>query len=72
MKKATKKELMRHAKPFDPELGHWEGKYWCDCGTRGYRHFLGLKLFGSQDIKKETLQHYESMVQSSREAAEAG
>lgn len=59
MKQATKKELARHTRPFDRELGHSEGNCWCDCLTRGYRHFLGLKLYGSRDIDEEMREHYD-------------
>lgn len=45
--KATKKELGKHTKKFDRELGHPEGsKHWCDCRTRNYREKLGLRLHG--------------------------
>jgi hypothetical protein len=54
MKKATKKDLHKHTKKFDKEIGHHEGKYWCDCKTSGYRHYLGLKLYGSQVVEKSS------------------
>lgn len=71
MRQATKKELGKHTKAFDRELGHSEGQYWCDCLTRGYRHYLGMKMFGSEDIEEETLHYLESKVQSSRGATGA-
>lgn len=48
MKQATKKELGKHAKV--TAYCHSEGKHWCDCLTRGYRHWLGIKLHGTEDI----------------------
>jgi hypothetical protein len=36
----------RFEKKGPPSCGHWEGKFWCDCRTRGFRKWLGLKLFG--------------------------
>jgi len=27
----------------NPDEGHFEGKFWCDCRTRNYRRWLGFK-----------------------------
>lgn len=64
MKQATKKELHRHSKKHSRELGHWEGRYWCDYLTRGYRRWLGKKLHGPKEIEEKTLQQPESTTQS--------
>jgi len=37
----TKKEHSK--KKSSLEQGHFEGKHWCDCKTRNYRRWLGLK-----------------------------
>lgn len=71
MKQASKKELIKHTKAFDRELGHSEGNCWCNCKVRGYRHYLASKLLGSEDIEESTLQHYENLVQSSPGAISA-
>lgn len=31
------------------DCGHWEGKYWCDCKTRGIRKWLGVKRYGHDE-----------------------
>jgi hypothetical protein len=51
--KASKKDMLKHAKKHDKELGHFEGKYWCDCKTRGYRHYLAKKLYGKERIEAQ-------------------
>jgi hypothetical protein len=28
------------------ETGHWEGNFWCDCKTRGWRKWLQQKYYG--------------------------
>lgn len=44
VKQLTKKDLSKK-KPTKEE-GHWEGKFWCNCRTRNYRRWLGLKKYG--------------------------
>ena len=31
------------------EQGHYEGKYWCNCRTRNYRLWLGVKRYGHSE-----------------------
>jgi len=50
MKQVTKKDLDKK-KPFNRDLGHWEGKYWCNCRVRNYRKWLGVKKYGHEEIK---------------------
>ena len=38
-------------KPNRTEEGHWEGKFWCNCRTRNYRTWLGVKKHGQADKK---------------------
>lgn len=38
---STKKEYHKKRKQ-----GHWEGKYFCDCRTKNYRRWRGLKRYG--------------------------
>ncbi len=75
--KATKKELARHSKSFDRELGHSEGNCWCDCKTRNYRLYLGLKLYGPVDVKSEVdsvskEKYNRGRAEAAGEAPEAG
>jgi len=50
MTQSTKKELLKHTKRYHKELGHWEGKHWCDCCVRGWRLWLGRKLYGPESM----------------------
>ena len=43
-KQISKKDLSKK-KPTKEE-GHWEGKHWCNCRTRNFRLWLGLKKWG--------------------------
>lgn len=43
-KKISKKKYLNSPKTY--EIGHWEGKYWCDCKTRNYRKWCYVKLYG--------------------------
>lgn len=36
-------------KPNRREEGHWEGDYWCNCKTKKYRLWLGVKRYGYKD-----------------------
>lgn len=47
IKQLTKKDHSKK-KPIKEE-GHFEGKYWCNCKTRNYRRWLGLKKYGAQN-----------------------
>jgi hypothetical protein len=42
-----------------PDIGHWEGKYWCGCRIRNYRKWLGVKKYGQED-KRDPEGHEES------------
>lgn len=37
----TKKDYIK--KKASKEASHWEGKYFCDCRTKGIRKWLGVK-----------------------------
>jgi len=47
----TKKDNARAN--YHRETGHWEGKYWCNCLTRGWRKWRAKKL-GYQEEKSPT------------------
>ena len=49
VKSATKKELAKHVNWIKKGLVHSEGKHFCDCRTRNYRRWLGVKLHGSKE-----------------------
>jgi len=51
MKQISKKNHSKKKPTF--EEGHWEGKYWCNCLTRGYRLWLGKKKYGNQEEQIE-------------------
>ncbi len=53
MKQLSKKDLSKK-KPTKEE-GHWESKFWCNCRTRNYRRWLGLKRYGSTSTDKDEL-----------------
>ena len=37
-----------------PDTGHFEGrKYWCDCRTRKWRLWLGIKRYGVVTLEEE-------------------
>jgi hypothetical protein len=56
MKQLSKKD---HAKRRPtPDQGHYEGKHWCNCRTRNYRYWLGIKKYG-HDITSNLLEEYE-------------
>lgn len=44
MDKPVSKKKYYRKKP----LGHYEGKYWCDCLVRKHRQWLGRKLNGKE------------------------
>lgn len=48
MKKATKKELLKHCNWVKKKLVHSEGKHYCDCRIRKFRNWLGIKLNGTK------------------------
>ena len=48
MKQLSKKDHSKK-KPNRREEGHWEGKCWCNCRTRGYRIWLGIKKYGKKE-----------------------
>lgn len=48
MKCLSKNDYLKK-KPNKKETGHFEGKYWCDCRTKGYRLWLGIKKYGYFD-----------------------
>lgn len=43
--KALSKNKYLRKKP----LAHPEGKFWCDCITKNYRKWLGIKYYGFND-----------------------
>lgn len=49
MNQITKRDLYKK-KP-RKEIGHLEGKYWCNCKTRNYRRWLAIKKWGPHDGK---------------------
>lgn len=47
VKQLSKKDFAK-SKP-QPDEGHWEGKYWCNCRIRNKRKWLGMKKYGKVD-----------------------
>lgn len=51
MKQLSKKDHSK--KKGTKEQGHLEGNSWCDCRTRNYRHWLGIKKYGHHELEEE-------------------
>ena len=51
MKQLSKKDHSK--KKGTPEEGHPEGNSWCNCRTRNYRYWLGVKKYGHQEQEEE-------------------
>ena len=49
MKQLSKKDLLKK-KPNIKEAAHYEGKHFCNCRTRNFRKWLGLKKYGFNEI----------------------
>jgi len=47
MKQISKKDLYKK-KPYRKDIGHFEGKHWCNCRTRNFRYWLAKKKFGAK------------------------
>lgn len=46
MSKQLSKKKYQKKKGNLKEIGHFEGKYFCDCRTRNIRKWLGVKRYG--------------------------
>jgi hypothetical protein len=56
MKPISKKDYIKK-KPNRKETGHWEGKHWCECRTRKFKQWLGIKRYGHDAVLKEKMEN---------------